>query len=254
MQAILLSGLVIFFSFTLEAITGFGCTVMAVPFVTALLGMHDGVVILTVLSMLLALYITIRNFKYIDFKHFLVIVLLMLPGLFVGRYFQNTFNTKVLKIILAVFIMMVSSFKLVKFFLDKNFQDNKKNKTNANSNVNSNVKWYSYVALVLSGIIHGMFSSGGPLVIIYAANAVKEKNSFRATLCLLWTVLNSILCISYLTDGSINVDTGKIMLYLLPFMLFGIIAGELVAKRVNEKIFTIMVYICLFLTGIFMLI
>ena len=27
----------------------------------------------------------------------------------------------------AVFIMMVSSFKLVKFFLDKNFQDNKKN-------------------------------------------------------------------------------------------------------------------------------
>ena len=245
MQNILLSGLVIFLSFTLEAVTGFGCTVMAVPFITVLLGMHDGVVILTVLSMLLALYISVRNFRFINFRHFAVIVLLMLPGLFVGRHFQNIFDRNLLKTILSVFIIFVSALKLFLFFLNRN-------KSNRQS-VDSSVRWYSYLALLGGGVIHGMFSSGGPLVIIYASDALKEKNSFRATLCLLWSVLNIILCISYLADGSINSSTCKIMLYLIPFMLAGILAGEFVSKKVNGDVFTIMVYVCLLLTGLFML-
>ncbi len=253
MQAILLSGLVMFCSFTLEAITGFGCTVMALPFVTALLGMREGVVVLTILGMVLSLYVTIRNFKAISWRHYLTIVLLMLPGLFLGRRLQSTVDSDMLKTILAVFIILVSGFRLI-IMAAKRAKANKTENPKDSEKDNNNVPWYSYLALLGAGVIHGMFSSGGPLAIIYTTKAIREKNSFRATLCLLWSTLNLVLTITYLVDGSITADIGRTMLYLVPFMVGGIALGDIVANKVNDRIFTLMVYICLLLTGIFMLV
>lgn len=244
MTEILLCGLTVFLSFTLEVITGFGGTVMAVSFVTALLGMHKGVVVLTLVAIIPQLSVVIRNFRKIDWRNYLIIVALMLPFLFVGRLLQSTVDTAVLKRILACFIIAVSVFRLVQFFVSR-----KKD----GSEEPSQVRWYSYLALVGAGVIHGMFSSGGPLAIIYTSSAVKEKDSFRSTMCLLWITLNIILVVSYLADGSITADTGRTVLCLIPFLAAGIIAGNIIVSRVNEKIFSLVVYICLLATGIFML-
>ncbi len=43
MIPILLSGLTVFVTHALEAVTGFGCTVLALPFVTALIGVKSAV-------------------------------------------------------------------------------------------------------------------------------------------------------------------------------------------------------------------
>jgi len=141
--------------------------------------------------------------------------------------------------------MAVSGLRLLFMFLKRGEQGEKADRK---------VPWYSYIALLGAGVVHGLFSSGGPLAIIYTTAAIKEKNQFRATLCLLWTTLNIVLIATYLIDGSITAEIGKTILWLLPFMLAGIVLGEVVAKRVNDRIFTILVYICLLLTGIFMLI
>lgn len=41
-----------------------------------------------------------------------------------------------------------------------------------------------------SRIIHGMFVSGGALLVIYATQVLKEKEEFRATVAPVWVVLN----------------------------------------------------------------
>ena len=244
MTEILLCGVTVFLSFTLEVITGFGGTVMAVSFVTALLGMHKGVVVLTLVAIIPQLSVVIRNFRKIDWRNYLIIVALMLPFLFVGRLLQTAADTAVLKRILACFIIAVSVLRLVQYFNSREKESQEEP---------GKVRWYSYLALVGAGVIHGMFSSGGPLAIIYASSAVKEKDSFRSTMCLLWVTLNTILVVSYLVDGSITADTAKTILYLLPFLVAGIIAGNVIVRRVNEKLFSLVVYICLLVTGIFML-
>ncbi|MBO4278701.1 MAG: sulfite exporter TauE/SafE family protein [Spirochaetales bacterium] len=241
MSQILLSGVIVLFSFTLEVITGFGGTVTAVSFITALLGMHTGVVILTVIAMIPQLSVVIRNRKKIDWKNYLIIVGLMFPFLFAGRALQSLVDTAILKRILACFIIAVSVFRLVQFFMSRKEQP-------------ARVKWYSYLALAGAGVIHGMFSSGGPLAIIYASSAIRDKDSFRSTMCLLWVTLNTVLTVSYAIDGSITVDILKTILYLIPFVIAGIIAGNLIVKRVDNKVFAVIVYSCLLVTGIFMLI
>ena len=266
MQTILLCSLVVLVTYTVEAITGFGGTVMALPFVIALLGLKQGVTALTFLSIFVSTVLVIKNFRHISWRNFLVIVLFMAPGLFLGRHLQTVMDQRVLKTILAVFILLLSSFKLVTFLVrNKKAQkqkepiaDHSENKatvinTEVQSTEKGGAKWYSYMALALAGVIHGMFSCGGPLAIIYATSTIREKNRFRATLCLLWVTLNSVLGISYLVDGSMDLQLGKTVLCMVPFLAAGIVIGEAVVKRVNAKVFSVLVYACLFATGIFML-
>lgn len=46
-----------------------------------------------------------------------------------------------------------------------------------------------------------MFVSGGALLVVYAAQVLKEKEEFRATLAPVWVVLNSILLVSQVRQG-----------------------------------------------------
>lgn len=248
MSTIILSGIVVFFSFTLEVITGFGGTVTAVSFITALLGMHTGVVILTIIAIIPQLTVVVRNFRKISWRNYLIIVGLMFPFLFVGRALQSMVDTAVLKRILACFVIAISVFRLVQVRIRAvRSREGKQEKGDC-------VKWYSYFALAGAGVIHGMFSSGGPLAIIYASSAIKERDSFRSTMCLLWITLNTVLTVSYAVDGSITAGMLKTVLCLVPFLVAGIVAGNLIVRKVDNKVFSIVVYACLLVTGIFMLI
>ena len=56
-----------------------------------------------------------------------------------------------------------------------------------------------------AGIIHGMFVSGGALLVIYAAGALKDKEEFRATIALIWLTIGC-----YITGIHVPAKTGII--------------------------------------------
>ena len=72
-------------------------------------------------------------------------------------------------------------------------------------------------------------------------------------MCLLWTVLNAILIVHYLIDGKLTEEVGISLLALLPALVLGIVAGAFVHNRVNELLFKKIVFITLFVVGVFML-
>ena len=80
----ILSALVIFTTHTLEGITGFGSSVLALPFLEPALGLDLTVQLLCILSWSMALYIIIRSWKDIKWKEFLFIVLWAGLGMPVG--------------------------------------------------------------------------------------------------------------------------------------------------------------------------
>jgi len=246
MLNLILSGFVVLITHALEAITGFGCTVIAVPFVTALLGMKQGIMVVTILAWLLALYIVITNFKYVNFKHTLLILALMIPTLPVGMYIFRYVDPVLFKKGLAIFIVFISILNLYKLL-------KKGNKEEIQTALSTKDKVVSVIALLVGGIVHGAISSGGPLVVIYATKALKDKKEFRATLCSVWLSLNTIIIASYFFNNSgFTTTTFKNTLTQLPFLLVGIIVGEIVHNKVNARTFSIIVFSLLLLTGIFM--
>ncbi len=241
MIPILLSGLTVFVTHALEAVTGFGCTVLALPFVTALIGVKSAVMVLTVLAWILALYIAVTKRKQIDFRQYAIIAGLMLCGLPVGIFLFRTANLVFLKTVLAVFIVFTASLQLLKLSGIVKIE-------------RPLPKPVAVILLVTGGIVHGMFSSGGPLVVLYAATAIPDKGKFRATLCLLWTTLNTILISTYIIGGTFTTPVIVETAWMLPFLFAGILTGEKVHDKVDARTFSFIVFGMLLVTGIFMLV
>lgn len=238
---IVLFGLVVLTTHFLEGITGFGCTVLAMPFAILLTGINVAKPVLTIYGLLLCLYIVIISYKDIAWKHYFRIIAFMGLGLPVGMWLFNKLPEDTLKNILAVFMIIISIRGLINSFREDIQPTSIKGPI------------LNFI-LFIGGCIHGAFTSGGPLVIIYAAEKLQNKASFRATLCFLWVTLNSIIIAQSAQSGAMTTDVIKLSLYALPFLIIGALLGNWAHHKIKDGIFTKIVYIVLFVSAIFMFI
>lgn len=106
------------------------------------------------------------------------------------------------------------------------------------------------IILLLAGIIHGMFVSGGALLVIYATQVLKDKEEFRATVAPVWVVLNSCLMFTQMRAGLIGqADVRLILISIVPLLVATWIGKKLV-KKVSQKVFLNLTYILLLISGI----
>jgi uncharacterized protein len=237
-----LVGLIVFITHTLEAITGFGCTVLAFPFVIAIMGdLERAKIVLSILAWILAGWFVITKFKHIYWKQFGIIVLLAGLGMPVGMFIFKSLDAVVLKKILGGFIVVSATIQLVKIYRPGNI-------------ISTLPAFFSYILLFLGGIVHGAFAVGGPLIVLYSAHKIPDKGSFRATMCLLWTTLNTVLILQYLFERKLTGKIGIELSALLPFLFAGIVLGEIIHNKVSEVLFKKIVFISLLLVGTTMVI
>lgn len=249
-----LVGLTVLITHALEAITGFGCTVLALPFVTALVGVKTGVPILATLAWILALYIVITKWKFINFKEFSVIVFFVGLGLPFGIMAFKSLDPQLLKKLLALFIIASAGWQVYRRFTRPNREnENCPAAQEGALGETPRSRIFYYLLLFGGGMVHGAFASGGPLVVLYASRALPDKGSFRATLCLLWTTLNTVLLINYLRSGVFTAPIVSGTAGMLPFLAAGILIGEKIHHRVDEMLFGKIIFLVLLATGFFML-
>ena len=235
-------GLVVFITHTLEAVTGFGCTVLAFPFVIFLMkDLEKAKIVLSILAWMLALYFVITQLKYIHWKQFRIIILFAGIGFPIGMYLFKSLDAGVLTKMLGCFIVLSAGIQLYKSFAPS-------------SGRGKLPPFAGYAFLLTGGIVHGAFAVGGPLIVLYSTREISDKGQFRATMCLLWTTLNTILIVQYFLEKKMTAEIGQDVLFLLPFLSAGIVAGEWIHKKVNEVLFKKIVFISLLLVGIIMVI
>jgi uncharacterized membrane protein YfcA len=104
--------------------------------------------------------------------------------------------------------------------------------------------------LTLGGVIHGAFSTGGPMAVYVTGRRLTDKGRFRATMSALWLVLNPILVVSYALSGKLGADTlGRSALLVAPLAL-GILAGEWAHAKVSGAAFRTGVFAMLLVVGL----
>lgn len=82
------------------------------------------------------------------------------------------------------------------------------------------------VLLVGGGFVQGLFASGGPLVVYVLSRRALGKGAFRASLCLLWVLLNSVLLASYASTGRLDADSLRLTAWAVLPMLLGRVLGQ----------------------------
>lgn len=248
--ALLLTGAVVFLTHGLEAVTGFGCTVLAMPFVAMLLGLDRAKFILAILAWVLALYFAATKFRKIVWKEFLVIVGFAGAGMPLGMWAFEKLDRTALTKALGVFIVVSAAIQLWKRIVSPLLARRRSaSGRGAGPGLPRPVYW---LLLFAGGIVHGAFATGGPLVVLYAAKALPDKGSFRATLTLLWASLNTILIFQFAAAGRFTAGAWRELGFMAPFLIAGIVAGEIAHRRVDADLFSKIVFSMLFATGVVM--
>lgn len=227
--------MIIFAAYVVEGLTGFGGAVIALPFLSILLGLNNAVTLILLISSLFGVYILLRKRHEVDWKQYVRIILFMALGLPVGILLGRYLPQDILKLALGVFTLTAGIKGLW-------FQYGQK-KTSI---------FLLRLCLVGGGILQGSFATGGPLVIVYAKEMIHEKQKFRATLICVWFTLNAVLLSERLLTRQIG-DVGDVFGISLAAWAAGILVGSYICRKVNAKQFEKIVYWILFGAGIIIL-
>ncbi len=87
--------------------------------------------------------------------------------------------------------------------------------------------------LGVGGIVHGMFSTGGPMVVTVVGRLGLDKRVFRATLLALWLTLGVWTATGHAIAGRLDAETAVRSAKLLPALAIGTWLGDRLHDRVD---------------------
>jgi uncharacterized membrane protein YfcA len=229
-------GAFIFIAFTLEAITGFGSIVIALALGAQLVPIEQLVPILSGLSVVMSAAMVWRHRSHIDRRLLLRTILPgMLLGTALGYATKSLLNAALMRQLFGILIIWFATRELWRL-------------RHAHAPV-PRAPWRSQLLVVLAGVTHGLFASGGPLLVYAASGMVVNKARFRATLASVWLTLNTGLTVAFWLDGRLLPALPMAAAYL-PVIAAGFALGDWLHHRVSEARFRLAIYVLLCVTGI----
>lgn len=219
---------------TLQAATGFGFAIMAVPFLLLLFEPHDAIQLNLILSLLITLLMIYKIRKEINKEILIRLIKGSLIGIIPGLLLYLFLDVRLIKILVSVLILAVTGLLVAKI----NFKQ-------------SNIK--ELIAGAFSGLLTTSIGLPGPPLMIYFAGADADKATIRSTTtayCVFINFVSFLLQFStYHSSTSIWIST----LWSIPSILLGTFLGQVLFVRLNQQLLQKIIYILLFFTGVYLL-
>lgn len=243
--------IVILLTNIIHGITGFAGTILAMPPSLMLVGYDIAKPILNVLAIFSGVYVFVGNYKKIAWKELARIVVVMALGIFGAVFIKGLFVGKehLLYKLLGLLVIGLS----VQGFYKLVHKPGAKTELPAEEQ-GSKGNVGTYALLVLAGIIHGLFVSGGPLLTGYMTRRIKDKTVFRATISTVWVFLNTLVFLEDIQAGLWVPSTVKMLAISVPFLLAGMFIGSKLVARMSQLVFMKLTYILLFISGLSLLV
>jgi hypothetical protein len=224
-------------AFGVEAATGFGATVIAVSLGVHLFPLDVLLPVLVPLGLVLSASIAWRERAHTD-RRLLVrrILPLMGLGLAIGIAIFERASNATLQRAFGAFVVGVAALELWR---------GRKGAPAA-----ALPPLASRAALLGAGVVHGLFSTGGPLLVWSLGRAPIAKRAFRATLSTVWLVLGTALSSAYALRGHLDAASLAATAALLPALGAALLLGEWLYHRLDEARFRRVVYALLLATGL----
>ena len=227
--------IIISLSHVVGGVTAFGSSLLAVAALVALGGTeHLGmsVAVLAVCGLLQAGMIVWRSHRAIDHRALGLILVCALAGLPVGHVLSASLDGAGVRLVLGALLITGGLLPLV-----------------ASSSWSAPI-WLRVPLLVLAGIVHGSFASGGTVLIPYMRLTIPRKDIFRATLAMVWVTLNLGLLGLAMYRGTLPVKEPLFLGLACLGVVLATRLGQSVADCVDEIWFARIVSGAMVVTGV----
>lgn len=225
--------IIVLFSNIIQTVSGFAGTMLAMPLSVRLIGYDDSRYILNFIGIVVSLYILLSKKKLIKLNEVVKIISFMFLGIIISKILLINIKLDFLLVGYGMLIIAVAIYQL----LGKKIHLNKIG---------------DIIVLVFSGIIHGLFISGGAILVIYAINKFKEKDCFRANLSLVWLILNGFLHFNMIYEGQ-KADF-LLSIFAISITIIAMFIGNKISNKIDQNKFVWIANILLFISGVSILV
>jgi uncharacterized membrane protein YfcA len=111
-------------------------------------------------------------------------------------------------------------------------------------------KGYIFLVGFLAGFATMLGNAAGPIMSIYLLSCGLEKKEFMGTGAWYFLIINSLKVPYFIVAGSITMNSFVFNLKMIPLILFGVWLGMAIFKKLNQKVFQIIVLSLAFLSAI----
>lgn len=221
----------VFTAYFIESVFGFGGTVLALAAISNFIDVKAAILIVAYAAICSSSLILISGYKSFSLKHFIKIYTYALPGVFIGTvvylYMSPAFLLKFFGVFLvfyALYSLWKPAFKLSNFL--------------------------SKAILFLSGIIQGIYGTGGPFMLMAYGHEFKDKSELRSMVAAYLLFGNVVRVIQMYFMGQL--DTALLGNYTWVILPVGIAVflGFFVHKKLNDKVFKTGVFGLMLIAGV----
>lgn len=201
----------------IQRVTGFGFGIFAMTFLPYIMSAYtEANVLSSMLAMLLSLAVTLRMLREVHWKNLIFPFIGSAVMTFITVNLMKGQGDSILKLLLGVVLILLSIYFLL--FSGK---------------IHIRPTWYGgLIAGGLSGVLGGLFSMGGPPVVVYYMESEQDPKHYMATIQAFFTLSN-------IYSIGVKVSAGFVthnVLICFAVGLVGMLAGLIVGSRVFDKL------------------
>ncbi|HUP92304.1 MAG TPA: sulfite exporter TauE/SafE family protein [Solimonas sp.] len=226
---------IVLLAYTAQAVTGFGSTVLSLTLAALFLPIAWVMPIVVALNIPFCAYLVWSERAAIDQRLLAREVLpLMLAGAAVGAAAAPWLGGAWLKHSFGALVLSLAALELWRLSRNREPQPSAPLRAGLT---------------LAAGFTQGLYASGGPLLAAALAGSGMNKGAMRATLSVVWLVLNAALTIWFVIGGRIDGAAARTMLLLLPLTLAGLWLGDRLHDRLDQRQFRAAVNALLLVAG-----
>src|SRR3989344_1474272 len=217
--------------FFAQGLVGFAASLIAFPILLQVFTFQEATAFLSFYFVVFSVYMVYKNHAMIDkkiVKNFIITVTL---GFLAGVYLLKSLDSALLQKLLGAFLVL---YVLQTLFLKKK------------------INWpdkFNWVAGLLGGAAAGIFLSGGQVFGTFLDNKLSSAAEVRATLIGVLAIGNFLRFPSLIATHLLTWDLFKLSIIFFPMFLVGMLVGQKLFSRLNDKALRFLILLFLIISG-----
>lgn len=210
-------------AFTVEGALGFGSTVVAVSLGAQFVPLEVLLPAFVPLNLVISISLLRRP---IAWRVLLVeIAPIVALGMAAGLVLSHVLASRALLVAFGCFVVALAAWQLA----------------------GRTTRRWSAPLLAVGGVVHGLFGTGGPMIVYVAREKIADKTIFRSTLAVLWIALNTTLIASFTAAG--RAPDPLLLVVVGAALIPGRLVGEYIHRALDPQRFERLVWIGLLVAG-----
>jgi uncharacterized protein len=226
---------IILFASIVQTSTGFGFSIMATPFLLLLFPPKEAIQINLILSLVISLALIVKIRRDIDFPLVKRFVVGSIPGLPLGILIFTLIEMSLLKVIISLIIILLTVLLIMKFRIKQSVMRD-------------------LLAGGWSGALTTSIGMPGPPLLLYFSGTETKKEKLRGTTLAFYLFIYLVSLVIQVKVAGTTPTVWKSSLQALPVVAIGLVLGQALFSKINQKMFQIFTYVLLLFTGIYLLI